>query len=300
MRRRLIFTAAAAGLTGTFIPENAFADAIHNAVRPDVDTWDTRLAALGEDNMRLGSALMRPAIETALGEIMSTPHTGKLATHTAQLLMLFARTEDDPLSAVTQYEAATEAATDTGDATTMAWVYGRAALAAGGEETTAHLTPGYAERAIAIGRSNNQLSAIGVYLAHAALARNWANLGNVDHALSACEDAQRAYDHVDPDADGSEYTYADWRHALTMSYPLSLIGHSSAETWATEAYQMGATGRFTTHLQLHEAIRRHREGDPSSADAARAAMEAATGDQTTLILRTMATQAGAHEYAPTT
>lgn len=299
MRRRLLLTAAAAGITGPLIADDAIAHAVDQTLRPDVDAWDARIAALGRDNMRYGSAVMRPRIGTALAELLNTPSTGKLGPHLARTLMLYARTEPNPYKASTGYKDATDAAVDTDDPTTIAWTFGRAALAAGGEQETAHLTEGYAERAIATGQTGDPLAAIGVYLAYAALARGWANLGHWDNTLTYCDQAMRAYEHVDPDADGSEYTYSASRHAITMAYPLYLIGHPDAAQWSRQARELGATGRFITHLDLQEAIGLHREGDPAGADAARAAMNRATGDTTTLILRTMAAQAGAHEYAPT-
>lgn len=299
MRRRLLLTAAAAGITSPLIADEALAHAVDQTLSPDIDTWDARIAALGRDNMQYGSAVMRPHIGATLAELLNTPATGKLGPHLAKTLMLYARTEPDPTSAVAWYQRATTAAATTEDPNTIAWTYGRAALAAGGEQETAHLTARYAERAIATGHTGDPLASIGVYLAYAALARGWANLGDWDNTLNYCDQAMRAYEHIDPDADGSEYTYSASRHAITMAYPLYLIGHPDAPQWSRQARELGATGRFITHLDLQEAIGLHRQGDPAGAEAARAAMNRATGDTTTLILRTMATQAGAHEYAPT-
>lgn len=296
MRRRLLLAAAAAGITGALTADDTLEHVVDQALGPDIDAWDARIAALGQDNMRYGSAIMRPQIGNVIGELFTAPHNNRLSPHKAKVLMLFARTQPDPTTAITWYNNATTAADQTNDSTTIAWTYGRAALAAGGEEQTAHLAPHYADRAIATGHTGDPLADIGIYMAYAARARGWANLGDWDHTLTACEEAMRAYDRIDPDIDGTEYSYSAWRHAITISYPLSLIGHPDADRWSTEAYQLGATGRFDTHLRLHEAIRRYRAGDPAAPDAARAAMDAASGDQTTLILRTMAAQAGASEY----
>lgn len=300
MRRRNLLLAAAAGIGAVALPDTALAQAADQALHPDVDTWEATLHQLAQDNMQHGTTVMRTRVGTALKRLWATPHGGVLNRPQAKLLMMYARTEPDSARATGWYRRATEAADQADDPTTTAWVYGRAALASSGDNgsmATATLTTDFAQRAIATGPTGESIAAIGVYMGYIALARMAANQDDWEGTLHYCDQAQRAYEQVDPDDDGNEFTYSGWRHALTLCYPLSRIGHAEAERWQQEAYALGATGRFTTHLQLQQAIRLHRDGDPEGPQLARTTMAAAQGDNTTLILRTMAAQAGASEYA---
>lgn len=296
MHRRLLFTAATAGLASTLIPHSAIAQQLDEALSIDIDSWTTRVASLGQDHMQYGTDIMYDKVITALGQISATRDNGKLATHTAKLLVLLGRAQGATPDANDSYQRAQAYATASGDADTIAWVNGRIALGLCDNPATSHKADTYTNIALAQ-RTSGHIGALGLYLAHYARARAAAVQAQADQALAHLEQARYAYDGIDTDIDGTEWSYAPARFYTDNSYILEAIGRANeAAHWADEARQAGVSGRFTTHLALHALVGRNRAGDPTAADEARVLMQRTDPDQHSTTLRLVAAQAGAREY----
>jgi hypothetical protein len=294
MKRRLLFTAASASLAGALVPANALADTLDEALTVDVDAWSATVDQLGIDHMNLGAELMHTKLKNILTQVSCIRDNGKLAAHTAKLLVLYGRSG----ATGNPYGQAQAYATDSGDSATITWVNGRIALGMCDNPATSHQANPYADIALAQDNPSGVVGRLGVYIAHYAKARAAAVLGEADQALAHLEQARYAYDAIDPDAGGSEWSYDSSRFLIDNSYVLAAVGRATeAADWADEARRAGVTGRFTTHLALHPIVGRYRAGDPTAADDARQIMAAIDPAQQSLTLRYVAAQAGASEYA---
>lgn len=296
MKRRLLFTAATAGVASALVPDSALAERIDATLHPDIDHWDERIARLGCDHMSLGADAMRPKLFNDLTALTNTPQSGSLSSHAAKLCMLYGRALGATAEARRQYGYAHGYAEASGERDTLTWVYGRTALGLSDDPDTAHLSGVYAERALAVAPTGHD-GFIGTYIAHYAKARSAAVLGNAEWALSAWEQARYAYDRIDPDLDGTEWSYAAWRFYMDGAYVLYLCGRAAeADELADQARAIGVHGRFDQHLALHPLVGRCRAGDAGAADEARAIMSSVPTDQHSSTLRLVASQAGAREY----
>lgn len=297
MRRRLLFTAATAGIASALLPSTALAEHLDQGLNVDLADWHERVAALGRDHMRLGAPAMRPKLFNELTLLGEANRSGQLNHHIAKVAVLAARSQTSPDDTQTLYTQAQRYADLSGDADTIAWVNGRIALGLVDNPSTAHRHHGYAALALAQDGATGPVGALGVYLAYYAQARAAAVLGEADPALAYLEQARGAYDAIDPDADGTEWSYSAARFCTDNSYVLAAVGRApAAEDWADQARTAGLQGRFITHLALHPLVGRHRAGDTAAADEARALMAAVAPAQQSLTLRHVAAQAGAREY----
>lgn len=294
MKRRLLYTAGLAGLAGSLVPDNALAETLDAPLTVDVDTWDATVDELGRHHMNLGADLMHGELKNALSALSGLRDNGKLASHTAKILVLYGRAgaTGDPYGQAQAYAA------DSGDKSTIAWVNGRIALGMCDNPATSHRAASYAALALAQENASGTVGHLGIYLAHYANARAAAVLGHAAAALAHLDQAQYAYDALDPDTGGSEWSYEYSRYCTDRSFILEAVGRpDDAVYWADQAREAGVTGRFTTHLELHSRVGRHRAGDRSAAAEARQIMAAIDPDQQSLTLRYVAAQAGASEYA---
>lgn len=295
MKRRLLFTAGAAGVAGALVPDRAIADTLDEPLTVDVDAWGATVDQLGRDHLSLGATTMRPRLKNTLAKLGALRDNGKLAPHTAKVLVLYGRAggAGDPYTQAQAY------ARDSGDNATLAWVNGRIALGMCDNPATSHRAQPYADLALAQENVTGTVGHLGIYLAHYAKARSAAVLGHADAALAHLAQAQYAYDAIDPDTGGSEWSYEYSRYCTDRSFILEAVGRpADAAYWADQARDAGVTGRFTTHLELHSRVGRHRSGDPTAADEARQIMTDLDPAQQSLTLRYVAAQAGASEYAP--
>lgn len=293
MKRRLLYTAGLAGLAGALVPDTALADTLDAPLTVDVDAWSATVDQLGRDHLNLGATIMRPRLKNTLSTLSGLRDNGKLAPHTAKVLVLYGRAgaTGDPYGQAQAY------ARDSGDKSTIAWVNGRIALGMSDNPATSHKAASYADLALAQDQATGTVGHLGIYLAHYAKARSAAVLGHADAALAHLNQAQYAYDALDPDTGGSEWSYEYARYCTDRSFVLEAVGRpDEARYWADQA-RPGTTGRFITHLELHSRIGRHRAGDRSAAAEARQIMAAIDPDQQSLTLRYVAAQAGATEYA---
>jgi hypothetical protein len=293
MKRRLLFTAGAAGVAGALVPDAALADTLAEPLTVDVDAWSAIVDQLGCDHLSLGATIMRPRLKNTLASLSALRDNGKLAALTAKVLVLYSRAggQGDPYAQAQAY------AVDSGDSATMAWVNGRIALGWCDNPATSHRAEAYADIALAQENASGTVGHLGIYLAHYAKARAGAVLGHADAALSHLQQAQYAYDALDPDIGGSEWSYEYARYCTDRSFILEAVGRpAEAVYWADQA-RPGTTGRFTTHLDLHPLVGRHRAGDRAAAAEARQIMAAIDPAQQSLTLRYVAAQAGATEYA---
>lgn len=291
MKRRLLFTAGAAGVAGTLVPDTALADTLAEPLTVDVDAWSATVDQLGRDHLSLGATIMRPRLKNTLASLSTLRDNGKLAAHTAKVLVLYGRAgaDGDPYTQAQAY------ARDSGDKATLAWVNGRIALGMCDNPATSHKAAPYADLALAQEDASGTVGHLGIYLAHYAKARAAAVLGHADAALAHLAQAQYAYDAIDPDTGGSEWSYEYARYCTDRSFILEAVGRPrEAVYWADEA-RPGTTGRFTTHLALHPLVGRYRAGDRTAADEARQIMAALDPQQHSLTLRYVAAQAGACE-----
>lgn len=294
MKRRLLLTAGAAGVAGALVPDRALAETLAEPLTLDVDAWTATVDQLGRDHLRLGATIMRPRLKNALARLSALRDNGKLAAHTAKVLVLYGRAggEGDPYAQAQAY------AHDCGDQATVAWVNGRIALGWCDNPATSHRAAPYADLALAQEHASGTVGHLGIYLAHYANARAAAVLGHGDAALAHLQHAQYAYDAIDPDTGGSEWSYEYSRYCTDRSYILEAVGRpDDAAYWADQARTAGVTGRFTTHLALHSRVGRHRAGDPTAAVEARQIMADLDPNQQSLTLRHVAAAAGATEYA---
>lgn len=294
MKRRLLFTAGAAGLAGALVPDRVLADTFAEPLSLDIGAWSATVDELGRHHMTLGADLMRDKLKNTLAQLGAVKDNGKLAAHTAKLLVLYGRAggEGDPYAQAQAY------AVDSGDAATIAWVNGRIALGMCDNPATSHRAAPYAALALTQERAAGTVGHLGIYLAHYANARAAAVLGHHDAALTHLQQAQYAYDPLDPDTGGSEWSYEYSRYCTDRSFILEAVGRpNDAAYWADQARAAGITGRFTTHLDLHSRVGRHRAGDPTAAEEARQIMSALDPSQQSLTLRYVAAGAGASEYA---
>jgi hypothetical protein len=293
MKRRLLFTAGAAGVAGALVPDRALADNLAEPLTVDVDAMSAIVDQLGRDHLSLGATIMRPRLKNTLAILSALRDNGKLAAHTAKVLVLYGRAGGggDPYTQAQAY------ALDSGDKSTVAWVNGRIALGWCDNPATSHKAEPYADLALAQEDASGTVGHLGIYLAHYAKARAAAVLGHTEPALAHLAQAQYAYDAIDPDTGGSEWSYEYARYCTDRSFILEAVGRpEEAVYWADQA-RPGTTGRFTTHLELHPLVGRHRAGDPAAADEARQIMAAIDPSQQSLTLRYVAAQAGASEYA---
>lgn len=298
MERRLLFTAAAAGIASAMLPSDALAQRLDASLNIDVDYWEARVAVLGREHMHLGADIMNPKLFDTLMELDEVNRSGQLNHQLAKLTVLYARAQTSTTEANQYYQLARHYAAVSGDAGTRAWVNGRIALGLADNPATSHRAATYAQDALAHEDTTDTIGALGVYLAHYAQARAAAVLGDADPALAHLEQARFAYEAIDPDVDGSEWSYAEGRFLTDNSYVLEAVGRAGeAATWADQARRAGVQGRFVTHLQLHPLVGRHREGDPTAAAEARDLMAAVAPEQQSMTLRQVAAQAGATEYA---
>lgn len=297
MHRRLLLTAATAGIASAMLPADALAQRLDASLNIDVDYWENQVAALGRDHMRLGADAMRPKLFNALMELDTTNASGQLTHQIAKLTVLYARAQSSTTEADQYYQLARHYANVSGDAGTLAWVNGRIALGLADNPATSHLAERYAQDALAHEGATDTIGALGIYLAHYAQARAAAVLGEADPALAYLEQARFAYEAIDPDADGSEWSYAESRFLTDNSYVLEAVGRSAeAAHWADQARRAGVQGRFVTHLALHPLVGRHRAGDATAAEDARDLMAAVEPAQQSVTLRQVAAQAGAREF----
>lgn len=297
MQRRLLFTAAAAGMGAALAPATAVAETLDRGLAVDLDYWEERTAALGRDHMNLGAAVMRPKLFDEILMLDSANHGGQLTGHIARLTVLYARTTTTTVEADAYHQRARQYAALSGDAATIAWVNGRIALGLSDNPTTAHRTSAWADLALERDRGAGAIGALGVYLAHYAKARAAAVLGDADPALAHLEQARYAYDAIDPETGGSEWSYNFARFASDNSYVLEAVGRAQeAAHWAEQAREAGVEGRFVTHLALHALVGRHRAGDRAAGAEASALMGAIEPAQQSVTLRQVAVQAGAREY----
>jgi transcriptional regulator with XRE-family HTH domain len=298
MHRRLFLTAASAGIASALLPADALAQRLDASLNVDIDYWETRVAALGCDHMRLGADAMRPKLFNTLLELDGANGSGQLTHQIAKLTVLYARSQASTTEADQYYQLARHYATVSGDAGTRTWVNGRIALGVADNPATSHLAGTYAQHALAHEGATDTIGALGRYLAHYAQARAAAVLGDADPALAHLEQARYAYEAIDPDVDGSEWSYAEGRFLTDNSYVLEAIGRAAeAAHWADQARRAGVEGRFVTHLALHPLVGRHRAGDPDAAAEARDLMAAIETGQQSVTLRQVAAQAGAREFA---
>lgn len=297
MHRRLLFTAASAGLAATLLPEAALAQRLDEGLTADLDYWDARVLELGRDHMQTGAIAMRPKLVNTLQELASVNGSGQLTHHIARLAVLYARAQDSLTEARTYYNLARHYADRSGDRGTIAWVNGRIALGMCDTPSTSPEHETYAQAALAQGDPVDFLGGLGMYLVHHARARAAAVQGEDDAALAHLEHSRHAYDAVDPDISGTEWSYDAARFCTDNSYVLQAIGRGAeAQSWADQAQQEGVSGRFVTHLQLHPLVGRYRAGDCTAADEARQLMAALDPTQQSMTLRHVAAQAGAREY----
>lgn len=294
MKRRLLYAAGLAGLAGALVPDHALADTLDAPLTIDTDAWSATVDALGRDHMRLGADLMHGKLKNTLAALSGLKDNGKLTGHTAKILVLYGRAgaTGDP------YRQAQAYAAESGDSATIAWVNGRIALGMCDNPATSHRAAPYAALALAQDKASGTVGHLGIYLAHYANARAAAVLGHADAALAHLNQAQYAYDALDPDTGGSEWSYEYSRYCTDRSFILEAVHRpTEAAYWADQARDAGVTGRFTTHLELHSRVGRHRAGDRGAAAEARQIMAAIDPDQQSLTLRYVAAQAGASEYA---
>lgn len=297
MHRRLFITAASAGIASAMLPSDALAQRLDESLNIDVEYWENQVAALGGDHMRLGANAMRPKLFDALMELDATNATGQLTHQIAKLTVLYGRAQTSTTEADQYYRLARHYAAASGDAGTRAWVNGRIALGLADNPATSHLVGAYAQEALAHESVTDTIGALGIYLAYYAQARAAAVLGDPDPALAYLEQCRRAYEGIDPDVDGSEWSYAEARFYTDNSYVLEAVGRSAeAEHWADQARRAGVEGRFVTHLELHPLVGRYRAGDTAAAEEARDLMAAVAPEQQSVTLRQVAAQAGAREY----
>jgi len=297
MHRRLLFTAASAGLASALLPQEALAQRLDASLNIDVDYWESRVAALGCDHMRLGADVMGPKLFNELHQLDTVNRSGQLTHHLAKLTVLYARAQTSPVEADIYYAIAQRYADTSNDPDTRAWVNGRIALGMCDNPATTHRADRYADLALAQENATGTIGALGIYLAHYAKARGAAVMGDADPALAHLEHAREAYEVIDPDVDGSEWSYAQARFYTDNSYILEAIGRDGeAAHWADQARQAGVRGRFVTHLALHPLVGRHRAGDRDAADEARELMAAIEPAQQSVTLRHVAAQAGAREF----
>lgn len=298
MHRRLFLTAASAGIASALIPADALAQRLDASLNIDVEYWENQVAALGRDHMRLGADAMRPKLFDTLIELDGANASGQLTHQIAKLTVLYARAQTSVTEADQYYRLARHYAALSGDTGTLAWVNGRIALGLADNPATSHLAATYADTALAHASATDTIGALGVYLAHYAQARAAAVLGDADPALAHLEQARFAYDAIDPDVDGSEWSYAESRFLTDNSYVLEAVGRApEAAHWADQARRAGVQGRFVTHLALHPLVGRHRAGDATAADEARDLMAAIAPAQQSVTLRQVAAQAGAREFS---
>lgn len=296
MKRRLLFTAAAAGIAGTVVPDSALAEQLDAGLTVDISHWDEICDTAARDHMLLGATAMRPKLRNQLILLRSTSQNGELSGHLAKLNMLYGRSAPTTADAKADYHRARAYADISKDPDTIAWVYGRNALGLCDDPTTARQSIDYAERALAE-TTSGPIGTVGTYIAWYANARREAVLNHPDEALAYLEQARFAYDRIDPTVGGTEWSYEGWRHETDISYVLHALGRTTeAATWAHQARTEGAPGRFTTHLDLHPLVARHRAGDPTAATEARAIMDAVGTEQHSTTLRLVAAQAGATEF----
>lgn len=296
MHRRLVLAAATAGAAATLLPSEALAQRLDDSLNVDVEYWEAKVAQLGCDHMRLGSSVMDGKLFNELIALDEANRSGQLTHQIAKLTVLYARAQANPVEAATYNARAQQYASMSADADTIAWVNGRIALGLSDNPATSHRSGAYADLALAQESATGTVGHLGAYLAHYAKARAAAVLNQADAALSHLEQARYAYDAIDPDVDGSEWSYAHARFESDNSFVLAAVGreHEAAE-WADQA-RTGVTGRFKTHLALHALVGRHRAGDPTAATEARALMDAIAPEQQSVTLRHVAAQAGAREY----
>lgn len=297
MQRRLLFTAAAAGIGAAMAPATAVADTLDQGLAVDLDYWETRTAALGRDHMTLGASAMEPKLFNEILALNGANRNGQLTGHIARLTVLYARTVTSTVEADAYHQRARQYAALSGDAATIAWVNGRIALGLSDNPSSANRASAWADLALAPDNPTGTIGALGVYIAHYAKARAAAVLGDADPALAHLEQARYAYDAIDPEAGGSEWSYNYARFASDNSYVLEAVGRAAEATrWADEAREAGVEGRFVTHLALHALVGRHRAGDRAAAGEASALMGAIEPAQQSVTLRHVAVQAGAREY----
>lgn len=297
MHRRLLFTAATAGIASGMLPSAALAERLDEGLNLDLDYWDARVADLGREHMSLGAPAMRPKLFDEIIALGEANRSGQLSGHIARLTVLYARAQTSTTEIQAYYHRACHYATLSGDADTIAWVHGRIALGLCDNPSTSHLHEIYADTALSQDDATGTVGALGTYLAYYAKARAAAVLGDADPALAYLEQARSAYDGIDPDAGGSEWSYNEARFYTDNSYVLQAVGREhEAESWAEQARAAGVTGRFVTHLELHPLVGRYRAGDTTATEEARALMAATAPEQQSLTLRHVAAQAGAREY----
>ena len=296
MQRRLVLTAAATGVASALLPHDALAQRLDQSLNVDVDYWEAKVAELGRDHMRLGASVMDGKLFDELIALDDANRSGHLTHQIAKVTVLYSRQKANPVEAAAYHARAQQYATMSADAATIAWVNGRIALGLADNPATSHKADAYADLALAQETASGTVGRLGIYLAHYAKARAAAVLGHADQALANLEQARYAYDAIDPDIDGSEWSYAHARFETDNSYVLEAVGRpGEAADWAAQA-RTGVTGRFITHLELHPLVGRHRAGDTTAAAEARALMAAIGAEQQSVTLRHVAAQAGAREF----
>jgi len=297
MQRRLLFTAASAGIASALLPQAALAERLNESLNVDTAYWEAKVAQLGRDHMRLGSDVMGPKVFDELLALDTANRSGQLTTYIAKLTVLYARAQASVVEADQYCRLAQHYAALSGDASTIAWVNGRIALGKCDNPATSHEAAPYADLALAQRNATGTVGHLGIYLAHYAKARSAAVLGDADPALAHLEQARYAYDAIDPDVDGSEWSYAQSRYMMDNSYVLEAVGRAAeAARWADQAKESGVQGRFVTHLALHPLVGRHRAGDGAAAEEARDLMAQIEPAKQSVTLRQVAAQAGAREY----
>jgi hypothetical protein len=177
------------------------------------------------------------------------------------------------------YRAARKIADESGDLQLITWVRGREATRRGYEgaspEAVLNLTAG-----------------LDCTEGHLARAQAFARIGERRGALEALADAARAYPKTDQ-SEGTVYGFQPWRYALCEAYVWALLGEvERAHGQASTVPLPDRLQRFVAQKELTHAVALNRAGSKIEAQmTAQRIMDRHPADQSSMILKTMATEA---------
>jgi hypothetical protein len=296
MHRRLLLAASAAGAIGAAFgpaPETALDDAWKAATTVDTAWWHDRVAAVAADFVAAPAAEMRTRLGADLRVLAEMFLPESLRAPTAQLVCMYARVQTTTGDAARWMNEAITVARASQDASTLGWVYGRAALEV--SHGAAHaLAFEYARTAGEIAdAAPSQMAQVGAFNALVGAAHASVTAGDVERATAYWQQAQYAYDHIDTDGE-SDFGCTLERMALNASHLLSRMGDASAEDWTAEAFGSRDDDRYRTYSGIHQALRAHAVGDPTAAGLAQAVIDAVPAEDQWASLKRMAAAAGAN------
>lgn len=291
VRRRTLLTAIATvapvGLRAPRALGEALRASLMDTLGGSVDDWVHVADDAGRDYMTVPAARM---LDQLAGDLLILDqHLGRddhaaLRATAARLAVVYGMAQaaaGDPRAAVRWYRTARVAADASGDHTVRVWSRGRGAY-------TRHYEGGPAGEVLALAGDAITLAdgrpSLGLLEAYLAQSHAHAQLGAVDEAVRAVDDAYRVFGRLPADDTATVYAMPAWRLAMAASLTYSraaLVPAADRARDEARALQPAELTRWHAHLGMHRAILLAKLGDREAVEEAVRTLQAIPPEERT-------------------